>query len=51
MVRTIARRAGPWIAVFSVLWLLGGSASVRADDAEEAASEEDAAAPPAEEQE
>ncbi len=40
MVCTILRRAGPWIAVFSALWLLGWSAGARADDAEEAALEE-----------
>ncbi len=40
MSSTILRRAGPWIAVFSALWLLGWSASARADDVEEATAEE-----------
>ena len=39
----ILRRPGPWIAVFSVLWLLGWSASARADVAEGAVVEETAA--------
>ena len=40
MSRANLRRAGPWAAVFSTLWLLGGSANARADDVEEAALEE-----------
>jgi phospholipid-binding lipoprotein MlaA len=40
MSRTILRRAGPWIAIFSASWLLGWSASARADEADEAAAEE-----------
>ena len=40
MSSTILRRAGPWISVFSALWLLGWSASARADDVEEATAEE-----------
>jgi len=40
MSRTVLRRAAVWIALFSLSWQLGASASARADDSQEAAQDE-----------